>query len=80
MTSPLVELTKLLGLLQTASPKQAKQWASETRKLIDEGKPEGAAAITVAGKVFQAEFVSTKFEHTKTPTIRDLLDSIDQLA
>jgi hypothetical protein len=79
MTTPLDDLTKLLGLLQTPSRELAKQWANETRKLIAQGKPEGAAAITVAEKMFPAEFVRTKFDHTRTPTIRDLLDSIDQL-
>jgi hypothetical protein len=80
MTSPLDDLTKLLGILQTASPVQAKRWASETRQLINKGQPEGAAATMAAKKVF-SDFDPLKFDKMKAADwINDLLNSIDQLA
>jgi hypothetical protein len=79
ITNSLHELARILALLQTPSEVKAKEWAANTQRLIGGGQPDGAAAIRAASITFPAEFVATKFDHTKTGSIKDLLDAIEKL-
>jgi len=75
------DLTKKLGLLQTASLHQAKQLARRTRELIKEGDSPDRAAIKAAITVFTADFKPTnyKYDRPEDPkgSVEELLKAID---
>jgi hypothetical protein len=59
--STLDDLTRKLGLLQTASIGTAKKWAQRTRALAKQRNTWDQAAMTAATEVFPAEFNPTRY-------------------
>ena len=75
--SALDDLTRRLGLLQTASKDAAKIWAQRTRALEKQGKTWDQAAMTAATEVFPSEFKPNSYRSESS--IEALLDAIEKL-
>jgi hypothetical protein len=78
MADPLNDLTKKLGLLQTAAKNAAKKWAARTLELQNQGQSPDQAAITAARNVFESEFKATKYDYQGV-SVADLLSAIEAL-
>ena len=76
--SALDDLTRKLGLLQTASKESARKWVQRTRALEKQGKTWDQAAMTAATEVFQAEFKPSRYRREGI-SIEALLDAIEKL-
>jgi hypothetical protein len=77
--SVLDDLTRQLGLLQTASANTAKQWAQQTGKLEEEGKTWHQAAIEAAREVFTADFKDTNYRYGNASAVQALVEAIKKL-
>jgi len=75
--STLNNLTRKLGLLQTASKDAARKWAQRTRELAKQGKTSDQAAMTAATEVFPSEFKPINYR--SDGSVEALLDAIEDV-
>jgi len=76
--SALDDLTRKLGLLNTAPKGAAQRWALETRALMWEGNTPDQAAMIAAKEVFPSEFVPTRCR-SDGPSMEALVEAIEEL-
>ena len=71
------DLAKKLGLLQTPSLQQARNWSNRTRELMQNGESPDNAAMIAAKAVFPADFTPIKYNPKGSGSVEALLDAID---